>query len=143
MRKKAIVISCLGTVVLFGAGPTTKPIRSLDDVESKYKYEAAANRRNFEATMAKAVEDRREDLRILRARAMKDQDMDRAMQLQTKIDEAPDPAHDLVYVGTMGERRRLESRLVGSSWHGIGNKDSAWTLKLDGTFTVSSGGVGK
>ena len=136
MRKQPrVVVSCLGILALIGAAPATRPVGSLADVESNYKN-----------ALAKAAEDRIDGLKTLRDLAMKDQDLNRANQLQKKIDEAHDPvqpAQDAPAVAQGGDRRKLEMRLAGSSWHAVGNKKSVWTLKRDGTFALSDGHVGQ
>jgi len=122
-------------VILIGAGPATKPIRSLSDVESSYQDKIVIATKQYRGAMTDAAEERLRNLHVLENRALQDQDIDAAASLREKIREAETGEAELKRLSSNernDEINWLHQQLDGTLWH-WGTDTDFIRFKTDGT----------
>jgi hypothetical protein len=86
MRKVNVIIITIAAI-LFAAGPSTRPVNTVDDVETNYRNRVSAAKKAYSDEIAKADAERLAGLQILLSRAVKAKDTNQSIAIQKKIDE--------------------------------------------------------
>jgi hypothetical protein len=70
-----------------GTEPATRPANSVGDVDSNFSARAVVAKREYDAEMAKAADERINSLQSLKDRAVKEEDLDQAISIKKRIDD--------------------------------------------------------
>jgi hypothetical protein len=132
----------ISSIILLAAGPSTRPVHGLDDVDANYRDRAGFAKNQYDEAMNKAAAERLEGMRVLQDRAMKLEDIDGAVSIKKKIEELKGEGIPDADDPSITARRVLESRLAGTRWH-CPTKDGTWLLRRDGTVLRSDGSPGE
>jgi len=93
MKKRPIAL-LVAVFWLIGVGPATKPVESLSGIEARYRGESKLARKAYRDAIAKANEERIAELNSLLSKAMKAENIDLAVEIKKKIDEAKTSSAD-------------------------------------------------